>query len=303
LQVLFDAYVMVDWSAAARPVTGEDSIWACAIERGNGRLRRTSLVNPATRNEARLWLAERLSGLADNGRRVLAGFDFPNAYAKGFARRAGFRPADWRGVWDGLSALVQDAADNRNNRFEVAAELNRRIGAPAMFWGHHPAHRFAGLTARRGREFDAGPLPERRLCERWVPGAKTGWQLYGNGSVGGQALTGIPVKRALRQAPELSSRTLVWPFETGFSAPELDRPGVILAEVYPSLFGVGPRRGRDAWQVENTARTIAERDRTGSLPEDFAGPAALSTKERRDIECEEGWILGAGTFEPAPCPA
>ena len=29
----FDAYLMVDWSASSRPVTGADSIWYCLVVR------------------------------------------------------------------------------------------------------------------------------------------------------------------------------------------------------------------------------------------------------------------------------
>lgn len=291
--MLFDAYVMVDWSAAARPVRGNDSIWACVYRREHA-----ALVNLPTRHEARAWLARELGALVSGGERVLIGFDFPNAYAAGFAKAAGFRPADWRGVWSGLAELIEDQPDNANNRFQAAAELNRRIGGAAMFWGHHHSHRFKGLSRQRRRAFGAGRLPERRLCEAWVPSAKTCWQLYGNGSVGGQALTGIPVKQALRNDPALSGATRVWPFETGFSAPELRQPGIILAEIYPSLFGVGPKQDRDAWQVENTARVLAERDRAGTLAQDFAGPPSLNAKERKIIEREEGWILGVGTYSP-----
>lgn len=298
--MLFDAYAMVDWSAAARPVTGNDSIWVCILCRRRARLSRTALVNPPTRHEARAWLAGELCALLGDGKRVLIGFDFPNAYAAGFAKAAGFRPANWRGVWDGLSKLIVDGPDNANNRFQVAGELNRAIGGQAMFWGHHHAHRFAGLSQKRMRASGAGRLPERRICEVWVPAAKTCWQLYGNGSVGGQMLVGIPVKQALRNAPALSAATRVWPFETGLDAPHLSRPGIILAEVYPSLFGVGPKQNRDAWQVENTVRALAARDRGGQLAADFAGPRRLTATEKRLIEREEGWILGAGTYSAEP---
>ena len=29
----FDAYLMVDWSASSRPVTGKDSVWYCLVIR------------------------------------------------------------------------------------------------------------------------------------------------------------------------------------------------------------------------------------------------------------------------------
>ena len=43
-------------------------------------------------------------------------------------------------MWDLLAQLVDDRDDNANNRFEVAAELNRRVGpGPGPFWGCPPA--------------------------------------------------------------------------------------------------------------------------------------------------------------------
>ena len=46
---VFDAYVMVDWSAAAVPATGADSIWIASAERRDGALPPPSLDNPPTR--------------------------------------------------------------------------------------------------------------------------------------------------------------------------------------------------------------------------------------------------------------
>ena len=53
---LFNAYVMVDWSAASAPRLGRDSIWIAVAERrahGKGRrVVRTDLVNLRSRAEA-----------------------------------------------------------------------------------------------------------------------------------------------------------------------------------------------------------------------------------------------------------
>ncbi|HZD24707.1 MAG TPA: precorrin-8X methylmutase, partial [Alphaproteobacteria bacterium] len=77
---LFDAYLMVDWSAAARPVTGNDSIWLCLLRRRGGRLQRVALDNLATRTAARARIEALLGRVVADGGRVLASFDFPNAY-------------------------------------------------------------------------------------------------------------------------------------------------------------------------------------------------------------------------------
>ena len=49
---LFNAYVIVDWSAASKPNTGADSIWIGVLKR-DVRFRLTfEATNPATRAEA-----------------------------------------------------------------------------------------------------------------------------------------------------------------------------------------------------------------------------------------------------------
>ena len=49
---LFDAYLMVDWSAGGGPRRGADAIWYGLWTRSVGKLRCTALENPSTRDEA-----------------------------------------------------------------------------------------------------------------------------------------------------------------------------------------------------------------------------------------------------------
>jgi precorrin-8X/cobalt-precorrin-8 methylmutase len=292
---LFDAYLMVDWSAEGRPKRGPDSIWYCLLARAGGGLRVAALANPATRAQARAEIADLL---ARTSGRVLAGFDFPNAYPQGFARAVGFAGRPWRAVWDGLAHLIEDDAGNRNNRFEVAKALNRRVsGGPFPFWGCHAAFAGPELSTRRPAGYGNGLLAERRLCEAYVPRTQPCWKLAYTGSVGSQALTGIPVKRALRRHPALAEASRVWPFETGLGVPANGR--IVLAEVYPSLapLALGQGEVKDERQVSAAARFFAARDEAGLLALDLAGPAALSTAERRLVQREEGWLLGAGTLQ------
>ena len=88
---MFDAFVMVDWSAAAVPRTGRDSIWICWSDAAGERL-----VNPATRHQAKALLAEWLMAARSKGERVLMGFDFPFGYPAGFAARLGLAGPPWR---------------------------------------------------------------------------------------------------------------------------------------------------------------------------------------------------------------
>ncbi len=290
----------MDWSANATPKQGVDSIWYCLMQRSGDKFRRKYLANPATRSEARMEIAAILKDLSAKGQRVLAGFDFPNGYPAGFARPAGFQGPAWRAVWDGLDGLIRDGADNGNNRFEIAAALNKRIsGRPFPFWGC-PGHRqSATLSARKTHAYDE-KHPERRHCETWLPRSQPCWKLYTTGSVGSQSLMGIPVLKALRDAPELAAQTLVWPFETGLGPPPHTRSWrIILAEVYPSILKIkaGKNEIKDAVQVETIARHLAARDARGELAGDLRGPDNLSTQARAVAEAEEGWILGAGTFD------
>ena len=300
---IFDAYLIVDWSANATPKRGADSIWYCLIVRDGRGLRRRLLANPATRWQARGEIAGVLNDLTARGQRVLAGFDFPNGYPAGFARAAGFTASKgppWWAVWDGLDNLIQDQSNNGNNRFEVAAQLNQHIsGGPFPFWGCPPGRQSATLSMRKTRAYN-DEMPERRRCEALLPRSQPCWKLYTTGSVGSQALMGIPVLKALRDDPELAAHTLVWPFETGFGPPAgAEQWRIILAEVYPSILAIKAKAGavKDAVQVETIARHLARRDSQGALARDLAGPTDLSKAAREIIEVEEGWILGAGTFD------
>jgi precorrin-8X/cobalt-precorrin-8 methylmutase len=113
------------------------------------------------------------------------------------------------------------------------------------------------------------------------------WKLLGVGSVGSQAITGIPVVSRLRDDPRLQEVSRVWPFEV--AAPDLPAglPAAIHAEIWPSLtsFVVASGQVKDEAQVLAQAEEYRSQDRLGRLPALFAAaqfPAAG----------DEGWILG-----------
>ena len=295
---LFDAYLMVDWSAAARPVQGADSIWICCLERRPEGLTPLLLANPSTRAEAVARLADLLSDLISRDRVTLAGFDFAFGFPRGFAGRLRAGAPNWRGVWKELSARIKDRDDNANNRFAVAAALNERLsGAPFPFWGCPAGAETPHLTARKPDGYAADALAEFRVTDRITRGPKSVWQLAYAGSVGSQSLLGIARLFQLRYHPWLADATRIWPFETGLRA--LTRPGagdwrVLLAEVYPSLRTgqVPPGAVADAHQVQALATHFAGEDTDGALAARFAGPRDLANEERQIVESEEGWILG-----------
>ncbi len=289
---LFDAYVMVDWSAAAVPTTGRDSIWIAIAAARSERAE-----NPPTRGAAMASLRATLLRLRGQGKRVLVGFDFPFGYPAGFAAALGLEQGNWRALWRFFADAFADGADNANDRFRVAGRINReRFGGLFPFWGHPPGRRIAGLSKGKRHSFAQRPFAERRACEL-RPGArsaKTVWQLAYTGSVGSQVLLGLPRVLALREDEALRDDTRVWPFETRCRGD--DRPPVVIAEIWPSLWPEAWREleGRaackDEAQVRGLARHLARLDRADLLAAMLDPPLPPETSAR--VAAEEAWILG-----------
>jgi precorrin-8X/cobalt-precorrin-8 methylmutase len=304
-RLLFDSYLMVDWSAANTPRSGRDSIWFCLLHRNGDRLTEIALENPPTRYGAYLRLRDVLRDAVTKKRSILAGFDFPFGFSCGLAARLGVVGRPWRAVWDEISRLLSDDEENRSNRFAVAAELNRRIsGAAFPFWGCPPKQAGLCLAATHHRQHGTGGLAERRLAEGRVRGPQPGWKLLGVGSVGSQALTGIPIVRRLRDDAVLAAHAKVWPFETGLRplAEGADRARVIFAEIYPSLVANQPLAGevKDSAQVRAIGRHFARLDERDGLAETLAGDPALTPAERDVVVAEEGWVLGVTALPAGP---
>lgn len=298
----FDAYVIVDWSAAASPRTGADSVWVAAIERAREGRRVESLSNPATRRQAMDGLAAHLVDLVARDRRVLVGIDAALGYPAGFAARLCPDRPNWRGVWSHLAAAIADAPDNANNRFQVAADLNLRLSGRAFpFWGCPAQAAAATLSPRKPDGFGDGSgdrLGEYRITDRRVRGPQSVWKLAYPGSVGSQTLLAIAHLDRLRNDARLRGAVRVWPLETRLaplSRGDGDAWRVIIAEVWPSMIPsarLAASEPRDAAQVRTLARHFARLDEGGALAALFAGPADLADAERAIIEREEAWILG-----------
>jgi len=286
-----DRIVMVDWSASSRPVTGVDSIWIADV----GSTAAVELVNHPTRADA----LDHLTGLIETaaGERLVLGIDVPLGVPVGAAAAVG-NDASWRAWWDEVEALVIDRPDNANNRFEVAAELNRRLAAARQthtsdgpFWGGGRAASAAGIGSRKPASFD---FQEYRHCERILrdQGHRpfSVWQLAYPGSVGSQALLAIPILAQLRR--RFDSRVRIWPFEfEGFDVPS---DAVIIAEVWPSLWQLDLRGHpiRDAAQVLEVGQML--RNRPEMLEHCLMVPMQLDIEQHagRLVVAEEGWILG-----------
>jgi precorrin-8X/cobalt-precorrin-8 methylmutase len=295
---MFDTFVMVDWSAESRPKSGPDSIWICWHAPDGERLQ-----NPPTRHAAKLLLAEWVAAALGRGERILVGFDFPFGYPAGFAARLGLSGPPWRAVWDEIAHLLKDDENNLSNRFDVAGALNQRVSnGPFPFWGCPAARIGPFLGLKHHRRHDNDGLAERRLIDEYMRGAQPCWKLSFPGSVGSQALTGIPVVRELRDDPRWIDRARIWPFETGLSAPA--DPRLVFAEIYPSLWSVlrSADEAKDAAQVRSVARFFAASDRAGELAALFAGDPSLTREQRTRVETEEAWTLGVTAARQRPIP-
>lgn len=294
--VLFDAYLMVDWSAANRPKTGKDSIWFALAEWAGPDLCISKLDNPETRWSAHIQLADLLAGLLASDKRVLVGFDFPFGYPRGTANALGLVGVPWRATWRLLAEQINDNQNNLNNRFHVADQLNKTIGHPeGPFWGHPATYSYNNLKPTRPTY--ENELTEKRICEKLLTGPQPVWKLSGAGSVGGQTLTGVPIVNALRNDVRLRSYSCIWPFETGLKileVKELKHHPIVFAEIYPSLVPIESpsKQVKDALQVQAIAVHIAEMDKNQRLGMLFAGASSLNQNERYSVEQEEAWILG-----------
>jgi hypothetical protein len=107
--------------------------------------------NPATRGCAEAILRSVLRRSVFERERVLVGFDFAYGYPRGFAAALGLTGTPWRAVWRYLTnEISDDPRTNINNRFEVAAQLNARLGSH-VFWGRPALPMLAELSRLRDR--------------------------------------------------------------------------------------------------------------------------------------------------------
>lgn len=297
---LFDSYVMVDWSAASKPATGADSIWIGALTPDSRLKLAFKASNPPTRAKALAELEELLGRCLKRGDRVLLGVDFPLGFPAGAAEALKLKGEPWRGLRDFLLKEMKDKPDNSNNRFALAARMNRLIsGGPFPFWGCSKKDELTTLSVKKSREHGPGDVPEFRIVETAALDAKKArpqpvWKIAYAGAIGGQTLTGIPAIERLREKfPALK----IWPFEIPLAKLDeaaLDGVRIVVTEVLPSLNSTRQEATeiRDEAQVRSACEALAERDASGKLAAMFAGDPKLSDARKAKIASEEGWILG-----------
>jgi hypothetical protein len=145
---LFDAYVMVDWSASNRRCSGRSNcIW---IAHGSATADEPNTVSSPSRTEAEQIMRAQLQPIVSaNKGCVLLCADFGYGYPAGFAsllsESVPGETTPWRIVWQYLSKHIQDDVGsksdrqptNRNNRFQVANTINNAVPGKTFagpFW-------------------------------------------------------------------------------------------------------------------------------------------------------------------------
>lgn len=298
---LFDAVIIADWTAAEGKKLGDQSVWIGVAKRDVRFRLYTETHNTATRAEGEALLNRLISEHRKRGDRVLVGFDFNLGFPAGTAERLKLSGTPWQAMWKFLASNVVDKADNTNNRYQVAAKMNRLMTDEAWpFWGAPAKQAQRWLTTTKPPAGAGADIPEFRATEAAARKGKlqpkSVWQMHGAGAVGGQTLVGAPMVRRLLES--LGPSGAVWPFGTGWRAldtADVEPLSALVVEVWPSMFDGKPQPGefRDQAQVRATAEALAKMDEAGELAKAFAPPKGADEALIARVEQEEGWILGA----------
>lgn len=279
----FQRIIIVDFSAAASPGPRRpkaDQIWLASVIPG-------AAPGPAEYFRTRSALEHRLSDLIQQTKgNLMIGWDFPFGYPAGSTLGGG------RDAAAALASEITDAPDNRNNRFEFAAWFNRQWPqGPGPFWARPASVTDVDLPPRRPDQavfpFSPWRCVETRLKSLGLHSVQSVWKLYTTGSVGSQALMGLPLIHRLLQR----HTGRVWPFDTDWDK-QLD--GVIHVECWPSMidFSAEDHPIRDARQVMAMARALGMADHYGKLSDWLAAPSDLSADDLAAVQQQEGWIAG-----------
>lgn len=219
---------------------------------------------------------------------MLIGLDFPLGYPRS---HTGDPPLPReRELCRHLASHITDSADARNNRFEVAAEINRHIltttnADDGPFWGVPHGHTYPGLTPTKPRRTGIQEFrPVEQLLRARGHNIRSPWQLTGAGAVGSQMLLGLPmVSRLLDHA---GTRARLWPFET------IDRPdAIIFAEIWPSLAPHHAPRYANL-PIKDARQVAAMRDWALESPTQTAASLSWPRRARNATDVRDGWILG-----------
>ena len=299
---LFDYYMMIDWSGGnSRGANRANCIWIAHGRRADAE---PVCESPLSRTDAIRRVIELLEEGMGANERGLVCFDFAFGYPRGFAEHLpqhNDAQEHWQRVWHYLTTVIQDdlgteagrVPSNRNNRFDVANGLNGMMSAPELrgpFWSAEPNWRQqieqAGqdilIPQQWPHDFVSNQgvtIPPFRYTDEVVD-SDFPFRLFGNGSVGGQMLTGIPRLNQLRNAEQWRVDIEVWPFETGWASTEdeswlASNIRLILAEIYPSVRPPFDDAIVDRGQVRAMWQWAHDLDQDNALHARFARPTTL----------------------------
>jgi precorrin-8X/cobalt-precorrin-8 methylmutase len=314
---LFDFYIMVDWSGAARRRgRRSDSIW---VAHGSTTEDAPLTDSPFSRTEAIRLIRSLLVKEIAARKRVLVGFDFAYGYPVDFAvaLQAATGRSDqelpWLTVWRYLSEAIKDdeatmaggKPSNRSNRFEIANQINALLSSDpesaGPFWCASPEAAFRYIPQKRPPQpFQTAQgylIKALRLTDLRARSGSP-FRLFGTASVGSQSLTGIARLHELRTDPQLTAASAVWPFETDWATKAKWLPknvGIVHAEIYPSVREPKPDTIKDRGQVIAMWEWARELDEQNLLWCEFCRPVNIEHGSKEDIAIQltEGWILGA----------
>jgi hypothetical protein len=320
---LFDFYIMVDWSGAARRRDMRaDAIWIAfggIVDNG------PKTISPFSRSDAVQFVRELVQSQISDGHRSLLCFDFAYGFPRDFAAALQVATGTpdhvlpWISVWQHLHDQIRDDEEtasvrkpsNRSNRFEVANKINALLSLSSEgvgpFWCAPSEGRYQYIAQSQPTQpFQSAQgfaIPARRFTDVRAQSGSP-FRLFGHGSVGSQTLTGIPRLHDLRFGPELSKRSVVWPFETGWAAKAAwlsPDTRIVHAEIHPSVATPLDDSIKDLGQVRAMWDWARNLDRQDLVWFEFARPIDIDPGSPEDIAVQltEGWILGCSpTLRP-----
>jgi hypothetical protein len=285
---VFDAFVAIDWSGAARSY---DGIAVAMCRRGR---RAPRLVEPRGARWTRREIAEWLKGHLDGRQRLLIGFDF--AFGFPFEPDLGYLGGQAPGIEDifALWSLIEE-----KNCGESDFGCMRFISDPdyaSLFWTVGPKPE-RWIERKRRTEHACAEVTKTR--------PDTLYKLLHSKQVGKASITGMRVLHDVRSGN--GNRVAIWPFEAVRAS--------AIVEIYPTMFrkiatgSIAKLRsrsdlntalahfssrpmpdaiGRDLSDHETDALLSATGLRSIARNPDVWAPAELSSPRVQ----REGWIFG-----------
>jgi len=299
---MFDRFVGVDWSGAARP-SGQQ-IYVAEATLQSGRVTVASVVRARDRaaveaflrgaplEQAPAWRGWPSPGALARGARRVVAFDFAFGFPVAF--RHPDQGREWS--WDDLGSLANRLSPGGIEE-RPHESLRRAIAADPVLAGQFRLHGGNGV-----------PATPHRMTDRRQDGLRpeSVFHLIGPSQVGIGSIAGIAMLHRLRGRDDLA----VWPFDGG---DRVETARQVLVEVWPRMWlerGLrknelpGRVRQLERWAQQGVNfRTRAEQAALSSGDALDAAAAAIGAARTchmlpshaplpRDARQREGWIVG-----------